>query len=491
VYRIAFQSGPYKGKRLLIRRRTTRLGSGELAHLRLPSETGVEPIHAILEENAGFVSVTPVAPAKLNGEDIVSVSRLRNGDVLSLASIRILFSIEEISSVSDARRVRGPIQNATFLLLFLLAVVQVVLVFTTARWRTILSVPTPEATKEEADAVILARAEAERAAQKAKRAAEREEAARPAPVAKELSPIDTPTIALTPADAPAASPELVEALRNADFAPVDTNSTVPVPLVSPADDRVARAQKTLAEAVALAEFSDMAGAVETLEQLEKDFPAFLPAYEEHARLLVRMDRPDDAIARWQAGIRHAQHDEAWREMARGEISTLRQLLAIRPAADGEETADTSKLPKASFRNVELQRLPSDRDVADMRVLSFRLAAPRTEGRGVSARLDVAFFDRDGEGNIVRSGATVTPESILLTGLFARGSAAARDYDVTYVIPRGFREHEAARGAPGRTYYGYVLRLTASDGRELAAVAKPRSLLDNPAASPAAMMGAQP
>ena len=489
MYRIAFQSGPYQGKRLLIRRRTTRLGSGELAHLRFPADTGIEPIHAILEENAGLLAVTPVAAVALNGKPLATVARLRNGDVLDLAGIRIRFFIEEISSFADTRRGRGPIQNATALLLLSLLAVQLFLVFFTARWRTFLDVPTPEATKEEADAVALARAEAERAAARAKRAEAKK--AEASSVAHELSPIDAPTIALTPADAPAASPELKAALENADFAPVDTNTVIPVPQVSPADDRIARAQKTLAEAVALAEFSDMPGAIETLEQLEKDFPAFLPAYEEHARLLARMDRPDDAIARWQAGIRHARDNESWRETARSEIATLRKLMAIRPAAAGEEAADTASLPAASFRDLDLKRLPADRDVADMRVLSFTLAAPKTETRGISARLDIAFFDRAEDGTVTRSGATVTPSNILWTDLFAHSSAPARSFDATYVIPRGYREHEAARGHPGRAYYGYVIRLTAFDGRELAAVAKPHSLLLNPAASPAAMMGDKP
>lgn len=490
MYRIAFQSGPYKGKRLIIRRRTTRLGSGELAHLRLPEDTGVEPIHAILEESAGLLSVTPVAAVTLNGNPLASVSRVRNGDVLSFASIRIAVAIEEISALADTRRVHGPIQNMTTLLLVLLVLVQAALVFTTARWRTLLDVPTPEATRREADAVALARAEADRAAARAKRAEERQAAAKPS-AANELSPIDAPAIALTSPNAPAASPDLVQALENADFTPVDTNTVVPVPMISAADDNLARAQKMLAEAVTLAEFSDMPGALETLDQLEGEFPAFLPAYEEHARLLARMDRTDDAIACWQTGIRHARDNESWREMAKGEIATLRQLLAIRPATDGGDSAVPSKLPKASFRNIDMKRLPADRDVADMRVLSFTLAAPKTDTRGISARIDIAFFDRAADGTVTLSEATVTPASILLTDLFSRSSSPARSFDVTYVIPRGFREHEASLGHPGRAYYGYVVRLTAADGRELASAAKPNSLLSNPAASPEAMMGAAP
>ena len=515
MYRLVFQTGRYRGKRLLVRRRITVVGSGETCHLRLPAIQGLAPEHVRLETQGNALLATPLTPGipvLRNGSPIEGEVRLAHGDVLSLGAVSFAYQSLLPPSRQSTARSRGLLQPATFLMLAAIFILQFAIMAFMVDWPRHLIPPEeyalfrPFAPPAAPDSPAAAPASSPEPAEPAGKpekpvktdspdpapaaAPEKPEApAQPEPEQPEPEPEPEPAISitLTPAGAAPVDPSIREALDKADFAPADTNATISLPPISAVDDATAEAQRRLAAAVSSAEFADYAAAQAALQQLHRTHPSFLPAYAEHARLLEKLNRTRDAVDMWGRLIAAAKPGDPLRAEAAAERKRLLALKSVRSPS----SAKAVPIPDGAIRiDAEApRRMPADRDIEDMRILDFALVAAdraKLPAAGFLARLDITFYDRDASGGIHPSSAIVTPAHAVYTNLFAASAPKQISASASYVIPRGLRAREKSAGRGERAYYGYTLHLTGPAGRIVAAAARPKSLLDRyPKPPPAA------
>jgi outer membrane biosynthesis protein TonB len=504
MYRLVFQTGRYRGKRLLVRRRITVVGSGETCHLRFPAAQGLAAEHVRLETQGNALLATPLAPGipvLRNGAPIEGATRLAHGDVLSLGPVSFTYQSLLPPTRQSTARSRGLLQPATFLMLAAIFILQLAIMAFMVDWPRHLIPPAEyalfrpfaPAVPDDPEAAPADSPESAKSEEKPGKTAppapapavapEKPEApAEPEPEPPQPEPEPEPalSISLTPPGAAPVDPSIREALEKADFAPADTNATISLPPISAVDDATAEAQRRLAAAVSSAEFADYAAAQNALQQLHRTHPSFLPAYAEHARLLEKLNRTRDAVDMWGRLIAAAKPGDPLRAEAAAERKRLLALKSIRTASPS--SAKAVPIPDGAIRiDAEApRRMPADRDIEDMRILDFAIVAAnraKLPASGFLARLDVTFYDRDASGAISPSAAIVTPAHAVYTNLFAASAPKQISASASYVIPRGLRAREKSAGRGERTYYGYTLHLTGPAGRIVAAAARPKALLD--------------
>ena len=491
MYRLVFLSGRYQGKRLVVRQAVTLVGREPACHLLLPDDDLLAPQHARLEERGKgvfLVRLSPDHPVERNGEPVLDSTGLVHDDLLTIG--RTLIRFENI--IAPHRRFRpspGLLQPATWLLTGAILLIELGLLMFLVDWPGHLIRP-------ETEAEDLARAEEIRAVLQAQQNAETGGVAKvaapasvvelpgtqtvppPESVATNLAESPPAAASATTSPAPAA---ILQVLDEADFSPADTNTLVAaLPPVSAADPRIEEAQRQLAEAVSAAQFADYARAFRILNQLHQTEPGFLPAHVEHARLLEVRGDLDAAQQRWSQILGLAPEHSAYRARAakeRERLATLRNLQTqiLRTA----EVPDLSALPR-HIRALEpdIQKMPADSDIAEMRVLKATLELSLGERlfKDASVRVFVTFYDIDADSQIRPTRAITSPSPVALGNAFADRRSLA--LEATYVVPRGLRAQEERETGRSFSYYGYTIHVFA--GQILQdAIAKPKKLLDLP------------
>ena len=132
---------------------------------------------------------------------------------------------------------------------------------------------------------------------------------------------------------------------------------------------------------------------------------------------------------------------------------------------------------------DIQKMPADADVAEMRVLNATLEiAPEAACfKEAAIQVFITFYDLDARGQIQVTRAITTPSPIVLGHAFA--DRRILPLNATYVVPRGQRPQETSETNRPTTYYGYTLHVFA--GQILQdAVGKPKKLLELPIVFPA-------
>ncbi len=495
MYRLVFLSGRYEGKRLMVRQAVTLVGRKEDCHLVLPDDDQIAPRHARFEERGTGIflsSISPEHPVERNGAPVLEPVRLAHNDLLVIGRTRIQFQ-DLIAPQKRLRPSPGLLQPATVLLALAIVAFEIAMLFFLIDWP--LRLIRPEI--EEAD---IARAEEIRAANRAENeastgtvsvvAAPGSVVALPGTAQSPSSPAATNadgTLSAPPAASTSPPPPIVEVLEQADFAPADTNVTVvALPPVSAADPVIEEAQRTLAEAVAAAQFADYAKAFRLLNQIHQNTPGFLPAHVEHARLLEARGDLDAAHQRWTQILGIAPEDSPFRAQALeerrrlAEIQTLQTQIIQNPGTAGE----IRQLPRnIRISAPDIQKMPSDIDIAEMRVLNatLELAPDAHLFKDAAVQVFITFYDSATNGQI-RATRAITPSSPLVLGN-AFADRRSLPVDATYVVPRGLRAQELRETGQSFSYYGYTLHVFA--GQILQdAVAKPRKLLDLPIHIPA-------
>ena len=471
----------------MVRQALTLVGSHPECHLVLPEDPSLALHHARFEERGSGVFLTSLAPGNpvlRNEAPVLETVRLAHNDLLTIGQTRVQFQ-DIIAPHPRLRPSHGLLQPATGLLAVVLVALELGMLLFLVDWPSILIRP-------ETEAADLARVEEVRAAFEAEKnsetgilaAASSESVVvlpgtEPAPAAPATTNADG-TVAAAPAP-PSPPPAIVQVLDQADFTPADTNLTVVnLPPVSAADPVIEQAQRTLAEAVSAAQFADYARAFRLLNQIHQNTPGFLPAHVEHARLLEARGNLDEAHQRWTQILGIAPADSPFRAQAIEERRRLAELQALQSQIlQTPGTTDVAHLP----RNVvllapEIQKMPSDADIAEMRVLNatLELAPDAKLFKNAAIQVFVTFYDVDQNNDVRPTRAIVTPSPLALGNAFA--DRRSLPLNATYVVPQGLRALEQRETGRQASFYGYAIHVFA--GQILQdAFAKPKKLLDLP------------
>lgn len=489
MYRLAFQSGRYDGKRIVVRQALMVVGRDPECHLVLSDDDRVAPRHARFEERGTGVYLSALAPDHLllhNDHAVTDTVRLAHDDRIEMGGIRLTFQ-EIIAPQPRLPPSHGLLQPVTILLTTAILLVEGLLLAYLVDWPGHLLRPATEA----AD---LAFAAEQRAAQEA--AAEAHAAASAAKESGSASIISLPGTSASTSAGTATSPppglvstsprpfatdgsgrDILDVLAVADFTPADTNTTlVDLPPISAADPRIEDAQRLLAQAVSAADFADYATAFRLLDDLHQAEPGFLPAHVEHARLLEARGELDAARQRWGVIVGLSSPASPFRRLATDNSQRL----------DALQTLQTRLLqtppvvePHALPRNIRIaaaamQRLPADRDVAEMRILTIELETASSEQlfRDALVQVFVTFYDQAEAADPRPTRAITTPTPMLL-GTVSR-QRPTTTLEATYVVPHSVRRSDASPPS----YYGYTIHLFAGQVLQDAA-AKPEKLLKLP------------
>ena len=485
MYRLVFLSGRYQGKRLMVRQAVTLVGRDPECHLVLSDDPALAPRHARFEERGAGVflsSLAPDQPVLLNDQPVLGPVRLAHDDRLAIGQTRIQFQ-DIIAPHQRLRPSHGLLQPMTLLMAAAIVAVELVLLLFLVDWPTRIIRP-------ETEAADLARAEEVRAGLAAENGAETGTVSAAAAASVVVLPGTEPApsgAALPAAGADAAAPASVQVLAQADFTPADTNVTiVELPPVSAADPLIEEAQRMLAEASAAAQFADYARAFRLLNQIHQNAQGFLPAHVEHARLLEVRGTLDEAQQRWGQilGLSPAGspfHAKALRERER--LAQLQQLQS--QILQTPDQPDLGRLPRAVLlRSPEIQKMPADADIAEMRVLNatLELAPDAKLFKDAAIQVFITFYDVDANGDVRPTRAITTPSPLALGSVFADRRSVP--LNATYVVPQGLRDQELRETGRQTEYYGYAIHVYA--GQILQdAVAKPKKLLPLPIHVPSA------
>jgi tetratricopeptide (TPR) repeat protein len=485
MYRLVFLSGRYEGKRLVVRQAVTLVGHDAECHLLLPDDPLLAPRHARFEERGTGVYLSSLAadrPVERNGQPVGDTIRLAHNDLLVLGQTRIQFQ-DIIAPHARLRPSPGLLQPLTLLVAAAILGLELALLVFLVDWQ-------PRIIRPDTEAADIAFAEKNRAARAAEKSLES------GTTSTSAAPVSVVTLPGTesgangktpqqpksspPGAATSSTPSAIRVLDEADFVPADTNTVVAaLPPISAADPAIGEAQRMLAEAASAAQFADYAQAFRILNQIHQNLPGFIPAHVEHGRLLETRGDLDAAQQRWTQILGLAPEGSPFRRQALAErqrLATLQSLQTEILRTPG--TPDPSALPRhIRILEPEMQKMPSDAEIAEMRVLNatLELASGAPLFKDAAIQVFVTFYDADTNTQVHVSRVITTPSPVLLGNAFA--NRRSLPFDATYVVPRGLQANRHA------SYYGYTLHVFA--GQILQdADAKPKKLLERPIHFPA-------
>jgi tetratricopeptide (TPR) repeat protein len=485
MYRLVFLSGRYQGKRIVVRQAVTLVGCGADCHLVLADDDRVAPQHARLEESGTGVFLFPLSPGHpvvRNGEPMLESVRLVHNDVVVIGNTRLEFQ-DIIAPQARLRPSPGFMQPMTILVAAAILLLEFALLAFLVNWPRHIIRPATEAQD-------ILRAKRMRVRQirtdKVRNAREGTTPSAPASIVAmpgtSSSRTDRPGPADATAGAAASDPaDLRHVLDVADFTPAHTNLAIAsLPALSIADPRIEEAQRLLAQAVTAAEFADYASAIRLLNQIHQSEPDFLPAHVEHARLLEARGDLDAARQRWSQIQGIAPEGSPVRSQAIAQRQRLDDLRRLQTELlRSPETPDLDRLPRhVRIASTGIQRLPTDVDVAEMRVVSLSLELAPSEQLFKDAILQVfiTFYDSAPDAPPRPTRAITTASPTILNAAFAGRTSIP--IEATYVVPRGLRAQEARETGAAYSYYGYTVHVFS--GRILQdAFGKPRKLLELP------------
>ncbi len=473
MYRLIPQSGPHRGKRIVVRQAVTVIGSAPDCHLILDSGEQLAARHARLEETSSGVmleALSPDHPVLLNGRPLEAPGPLAHDDLIELGCLPLIYQ----TIVPPRRRLRhtpGLLQPTTFLAIVALLVLQGFLLVFLHDWQEHLLDPITETVDIAYHAAKLKEAEI--------LATQTNAATNGKDTHAEADPADK---ARQSGAGDQATSELQNILAEANFPAVETNNALDtLPQISAADPRIQQAQRLLAEAAAAADFTDYTRAIQLLDQIHQLHPGFIPAHEEHARISERRGDFEGARQRWGLLVGLAAPDSAEALNAREQIERLDNLRVLQTQLLHDSfTADLDNLPRdiRIVSSPDLKRQPTDADLAEMRTLDVTLERSTAQRLFPDARIQIfiTFYDRAGEAPPQPTRAITTPSPIVL-GAFSKLSFPAV-FEATYVLPAGMNHVSDHPGAPAPAFYGYTIHVFA--GQILQdAFAKPTRLLEQP------------
>lgn len=525
MYRIQFQSGRSRGKRLVVRQAAATVGSAKPCVVRLRAQECPWPQAFRLEKRPeGVVPVALDAGDALRVNGVVPVAELplQHGDVVSVGDVEIQY--QDIIP-PDAPRLRpggGVAQALATLAILLIMGTELALLAFTANWpahiidenverldiayarrqRKLEEQAREAASGEQADGkekkpdsssiIVMPGSSLVEEARAAKQAAEKpadgeageegdsgEESPSAAVAAAEKGPLPVaPPAVKVPVDLP---DTLREMLAGADFAPAELGDVMEdMPEVASLDAFTDNLESLLSQAKVAAQFSDYPRAVMLLNQIHKMAPGYLPAHMYHAELLETRGDLEAAYGRWRQLLGLVGKDDPSREEILKAGRRLQRQLRKQKDVGGHAGVDPETLPRrARIVSPSIQKMPSDSEIAEMRILRGKIeqGAVNAEEAEGGLELYVTFYDQKPDGQVVPTRALVSPSPMHL-GATGAAPGGAIPFEATYIVPAVQRGGTKEKPPHQSLYHGYTLHLFA--GGELQdAWARPVRLLELP------------
>lgn len=520
MYRLIFQNGPQRGRRVAIRQGPVILGRHPEATLRLP-EPEVALQHALLEDQTeGGVRLrrlTAGAAIRVNRQEIETAD-LQDGDLIEIGPHLLQFSKAgaEAAPKPTSRRL-GVLQLLTLGAVGLLVVGQLLFLFIVSLTPQKPTVLMAADTNAVTSALTVTPATQPQVTGTSNLLAQ---APTPVPPHVISSPTAAPirVVAVTPPQNLALSNEMkqiqaeitqlrheVNALpppKPAIITNLVTSVVAPEPLPKPpptnmpaievsADDLVlAQARKMFTKAldrVTQLDAEEFDGELATIQNMAPDF---LPPYIERAQRLQKRGLNTEAMEQWKRVLKLATGDEL-RARANEEMARLQNIVSAPPsgpakarpqpevgaqqARGGEQepavagtmqqpakvTAPRIKRaanPVARITQVEPQKLLAGDNFDEMRLLRISVAPTGATPLDLATtELRITFFDRSEKSGRVMPSRAVVPGAALHAAA-PLANEAQLEFAASYLVPRGFRQREQQQVGDTRRYFGYRIEL---------------------------------
>ena len=510
MYRLQFQSGRNKGKRLLVRQSAATVGSARSCAVRLrEKECPWAEAYRLEKREAGVVPVALEAGEELrvNGRAVREGAALAHGDVVSAGGLAVQYQEIIPPGAPRLKPGGGVAQTLATLAILLIVGTELALLAFTAEWpkhlidenverldiayaerQRELRQETEEADgkgkekKTDASSIIVMPGASLTEGKKETGEAEGAEENAAEGAVADAAPGTEGAEGKAPA-APAAAglpEELREALAGADFAPAEIGDLMAgLPEVAAYDPVKENIESLLTEAKAAAQFSDYPRAFMLLNQIHQLAPGYLPAHMYHARLLEARGDLDAAYRRWRQllGLVGKEDPEHAEIMQAGR--NLQQRLKMLKTVSGHAGVDPETLPRlVKIADPSMQKMPADKEIAEMRILRGKVeGAAGAEAPEGPLQLYVTFYDQEPGGRVVPTRALVSPSPLNLQAGGAN-SAGTVPFEATYIVPAVLREGTQEPMPHASVYHGYTLHLFAG-GVLQDAFARPARLLELP------------
>ncbi|MCX7008736.1 MAG: FHA domain-containing protein [Kiritimatiellaeota bacterium] len=508
MYRLIFQNGPQRGRRVAIRQGPVILGRHPDAALRLP-EPEVALQHALLEDQPdGGVRLRRLTAGALicvNRQE-VETADLRDGDVIEIGPHVLQFSSAgaEARIKPTGRRVGG-LQLLTLGAVGLLLVGQLIFLFVVSltppkptvvaaadtNAPTVAAVSAPTSTPQVITATNLL---AQVPTQLPPRVVSIPTAV-PVRVASVMPPQDNATsnemkkmqaeiaqlrheVSTLPPPKPATITNLVTAAVVPEPTPVPLVTNPPAPDMSADDLVLAQARKMFTKAldrVTTLDAEELDGELATIQNMAPDF---LPPFIERAQRLQQRGLNAEALEQWKRVLKLATGGDL-RARATEEIATIQKRLAAPPKPKPEvrspkpeisETKAPVKVfmprvkqvraaqPVARIAQVEPQKLLAGDNFDEMRLLRISVAPTGAAPLDLATtEIRVIFFDRSEKSGRVMPSRAVVPGAALHAAAPVTATSQL-EFAASYLVPRGFRQREQQQVDDTRRYFGYRIEL---------------------------------
>lgn len=511
MYALHILTGPWKGKRLIVREHDLRIGRDETCGLRLPDDE-LSREHAVIQERMDGVRIRDLG--SLNGilvnEQPTRETRLEDGMILELGRTRIQFRAAPVATGSVRRRVGllevlAPVAVALVLLFQL-----VFLLGLTTRSRTLLQWAerltklrgrigheperAPDPFFEEAEAhlkKLAAPPAADLGAPSVGAQPSGETEAAPAAVKKRTA--ETPAAEAMAFEIARLRADVEDLRREVEQrAPPSIADTGPVGRAEAAMDPLERRAREMLEAAALEiQRHNLLEADELLGRIQIMAPSFLPAYIERAKLYEQRGLLHKAGEQWAEVLRRSVGTPLYEHAAAERIRVARAQL-LPPAPPPEASGGARRLPRRiRILSIEQEKMPGTEHYEEMRLLRITLRPVASERTfdPEDVRVRVVFFDEDLLSKEIAPTRTVGSRSLLrLDGTWLPGDQ--KSVTATYLVPSGFRAADEQKTGRRTRYYGYGVQVFYREELQ-DEDARPKALLDNLRALPSPFHAAPP
>lgn len=494
MYQLHILTGPWKGKRLAVRKPSLLIGRDKECHLRLPDDE-VSRKHALMEERPDGVVIRDMGSLNgflVNGQQ-KREARLADGDLLELGRTRVQFHVIKDRPVSPRRRL-GWLQGIAIVAVAFLLLGQ--LFFLAA-----LSLRSPRLLK------IFARsgtaAPSGHVGRQDRPSPPEQLPSRPPPLHVEAAPLAETSWPAHLPNVESVREDLLQLRADVEALRQQVAETVPAaaptalvavaksspdelgeqPAAAPVtvDPLTERAQAMLDDALHEIQKVNLLRADQTLERIQIMAPDFLPAYIERARLYEQRGLLTQAGEQWAEVLRRSVGTPLYEQAAAERIRLARAAAAVPTPVSPPRREPSPPEPRLPRRirvvAMEQEKLPLTEAHEEMRLLrvALRAAAGERQIDPDEVAVMVTFFDEDAQSREVAPTPFVTPRGPLRVGTEWQ-VGAPQTVSATYLVPVGARTREEAKTGKRWRYYGFAVRVYY---REILQDedARPRSLLE--------------
>lgn len=490
MYRLIFQTGPLKGKRLAIQQGPVIIGRDPDCHIAVADDE-ISRKHAIIELRDDGFYIRDLG--SLNGLIVndrpCRESKLKHGDNLEIGRTKIHFQQMGQDDTWQERRVTRS-QGLAFWAVIFIVVVQIAFVIGFSIWRRdVVKSPQEEAAaskpQESAAAAAASNtfAEAEAHLQAAKKAPPPAPAPAPVPVpaeqprtnvADDIRALRTDVEEIRHQVGELAKPAAKPAVTTAP--PAAAEETSPKKM----DPLTAKAQQMLQAALLELSRNNYAQADKQLERIQIMAPNFLPAYIERARLYEQRGDIQKAGDQWKEVLFRSSGTPLYEQAAAERIRLSRLEIIKKTTEAGTPVEKKPTVERLARRlkivSVEPQRFPENEQFEEMRLLRITLK-PKVGERDLDRSeilVSVVFFDEDSSSRDVNPTRAVVPKDALR--LDSEWSADGQQtVTAAYIVPKDFRKTEQAQYGQRCKYFGYIVQVYYREQLQ-DEDARPRSLL---------------